>query len=278
MTHKLHNENILFCEPGRFRSQCLALDNALAKDDGKFGSIDEGYDIWGDPMPKARQVNGVSVIPFSGVICDTVPRIYTRAGFYDLANLRSSLMAAALDSSVRAIAIDADSPGGSVRGCAETAATLATVNAVKPVYVYTQGEISSAAYYVLCGAKAIFATAGAQLGAVGVYANIQQDRGFWESMGIRFEMFKSGKYKGAGETGQDLTDDQRQSIQARIDKLGAEFRSVVSKARARVAPENMQGQSFTGAEAFAAGFCDNIVPCDLESLIVDIANLTSRKG
>lgn len=281
MKHELRRETLLLCRPERWEARAQIVDAwagpAARRPQPRADMGDEengdpeigDTDIWGDPIPRMKIAGGIAVVPVRGLISEGMPTVFECFGYVNLANVRRDLMTAALDPEVKAIALDMDSPGGGLRGVPETAAMVAGLG--KDVWCLA-GDCCSAAYYVAAASRGILATPSAELGAIGVFANIPTDRGFWDKVGVKWNMIKSGKFKGMAADGQDLSEDQTAEIQKRVDMLGANFRAHVSAWRSGVSPENMQGQSFLGDEARAAGFCDDIIP-DLGAALDSISAL-----
>jgi signal peptide peptidase SppA len=185
---------------------------------------------------------------------------------------------AATDAGVSAIVLAVDSPGGTVAGIAEAAQTIRDARAVKPVVAFADGRMQSAAYWLASQADAIFATQSGNVGSIGVYAAFLDRSRAAEMQGVKVEVFKSGKHKGMGIPGTTLTDEQRQMMQADVDKIGAEFRAVVRAGRTprTVADEVMQGQSFSVADALANGLVDGVGT--IGQAIRDAARLASIRG
>jgi ClpP class serine protease len=78
--------------------------------------------------------------------------------------------------------------------------------------------------------------------------------------GIKVEVIRNqeGKFKAVGVSGTSLSDEQRSHLQDRVQASFDEFRRAVESARPNIQPERMQGQTFTGTEAKAAGLVDKV--------------------
>ena len=80
-----------------------------------------------------------------------------------------------------------------------------------------------------------------------------------KALGIVVNVFKSGKFKGAGVPGTSLSDDQAANIQQRVDSLAAVFKGFVSQHRIGIEDATMQGQTFMGYESGQVKLTDSIV-------------------
>ena len=203
------------------------------------------------------QSSGVAVarISVSGVIGKNVGAMGRALGMYDLNDLEASLQKAEADQQVQGIVLDINSPGGTVTGVPEIAAMIREMDT--PVIAYTSDMMASAAYWIASAADAIYASPSASVGSIGVYSAMLDASRYYDAMGLRVELFKSGKYKGMGMEGVPLTDEQRELIQSEVDSLYDWFASDVSRNRT-ISPIYMQGQSLLGKEAAEVDMVDAI--------------------
>ena len=120
------------------------------------------------------------------------------------------------------------------------------------------------------GAGKIYCTASAQIGSVGCVAQILDASAFYESLGLKFTTFASGKFKAAGDSKTPLTPDAADYFQGMVMRSADSFKAFVSQYRPGIDPELMDGRVMRGSEAVAAGFADEIVP-SLEAAIALVA-------
>ena len=150
---------------------------------------------------------------------------------------------------IKAVFLDIDSPGGTVAGTPELAATVASINAQKPVYAFSSGLMCSAAYWIASQARAIYATPSARVGSIGVVQAVIDDTAALDAKGIKVEVFAVGKYKAMGAPGTPLTDDQRELINSNLAETAGEFHAAVLARGRSIPPEAMEGQTFSGRQA-----------------------------
>lgn len=208
-------------------------------------------------LEQMQIVDGIAHIPIGGVIGQRLSRFEKGSGAVDVTDIGSELAQAESDPNVRAILLDFDSPGGMVSGTPELAAQVS--QAQKPVYSFTSGQIASAAYWLASATDGIFATISADVGSIGVYMPWIDATAFMEKKGLKVELIKAGKLKGAGFPGTSLSADQRAHLQERVDQIYGMFTAHVRAQRGAVADETMQGQTFMAAEAMSRGLIDGIV-------------------
>ena len=77
---------------------------------------------------------------------------------------------AAADSSIGAIVLNIDSPGGSVYGVEELADKIYKARGTKPVYAVANSLAASAAYWIGSAASQLYVTPSGEVGSIGVLA------------------------------------------------------------------------------------------------------------
>jgi protease-4 len=209
--------------------------------------------------PQVDRMGDVAVIRVSGVLAQR-PALEEIAwfGMEDMEALADAIDTAAKGSS--AIVLDADSPGGFFTGGPELGQKVAETAKRMPVVSWTGGMMASLAYLACCQSTAIIATSSASVGSIGAYSVHVDTTKAMESMGVSVEVFKNkaGRFKAIGISGVSLTDEQRDHLQASVEKTFAVFHKAVQKGRPEVAEESMQGQTFRGSEAKKLGLVDAI--------------------
>ena len=204
----------------------------------------------GQSNPLLSVEDGIGVVAIDGPILRK-PDIFARVLFRatDSNMIGDALREAGARDDIKAVLLDIDSPGGTVAGTPELAATVKSVNERKPVYAFSSGLMASAAYWVASQARAIYATPSAQVGSIGVVQAVIDDTAALDAEGIKVEVFSVGKYKAMGAPGTPLTDDQRNLIRSNLAEIAQEFHAAVL-ARGRAIPADaMEGQTFSGRQA-----------------------------
>jgi ClpP class serine protease len=200
---------------------------------------------------------GTAVITVSGIIGKHLSGFEMACGGYCLDQLDVHLATAANDLRVDRVLLYLDSPGGTATGVPEAAARVALFP--KPLVAYTDSQAASAAYWLMVGAMEIWIAPSADVGSIGVYAALVDESTAWAQDGLKMELMKAGEHKAAGIPGLPLAPADRALIQGQVDDIYAEFTAAVLEARPRATPGTMQGQTFRGQRALAAGLADHIV-------------------
>ena len=214
--------------------------------------------------------NGVATIDIKGPLLPSVDE-FDRVilGATGLDEIESAVREAAADPGVESIALNIDSPGGTVRGTPEAADAIYEASKVKPVTAHTAGTMASAAYWLGSQAQSVTMTRSASVGSIGVMVpHIDQSKRA-EMLGVKVELFTTGKFKAAGFPGTSLTEAQRELIQERIDQVFGDFKSAVTRQGRAIPAEAMQGQTFYGPQAEALGLANVVRNRSAASASVD---------
>ena len=221
---------------------------------------------------------GVAVIPVYGTLAYRAQMVasVSGAGGTSTAMLRQAIEQAAADPSVAAIALDIDSPGGSVDGVTELVDAIYAARQSKPVVAVANTLAASAAYWVASAASEISITPSGQAGSVGVVA-VRRYEGA-DANGGGVEIIHAGEFKAEGMAPGPLTEDARAHIQSIVDTYyGAMVKSI---ARNRgVPPETVRadygkGRVFAADEAVRRGMADRIET--LDAAVARLANPRRR--
>ena len=198
--------------------------------------------------------DGVATINITGPLLPSVDDFSREVlGATGLDEIQLAVEAASADPSVKSIHLAIDSPGGTVRGTPETADAIYAASKVKTVTAHTSGMMASAAYWLGSQAQSVTMTRSASAGSIGVMVpHIDQSKRA-EMMGVKVELFTTGKYKAAGFPGTTLTDMQRELIQERIDQVFTDFKSAITRQGRSIPANAMEGQTFYGPQAESLG-------------------------
>lgn len=169
----------------------------------------------------------------------------------------------AKDSSVKAIVIDINSPGGAVGPSQEIYYEIlrAKEETKKPVVCVSTGLIASGGYYAALACDKIVVAPGAMIGSIGVimeFANLEK---LYDWAKIQRYTISSGKFKDSGAEYRPMRDDERALFQDMINEVYEQFRSTVARARNLKLEEVSQyadGRVMTGAKAVELKFADAV--------------------
>lgn len=165
------------------------------------------------------------------------------------------------DANVKSIVLRIESPGGAVGAAQEIYQEVVRTNEVKPVIASMGSMGASGGYYAALGAENIIANPGTMTGSIGVIVKFPNLEGFFEKIGYKSEVIKSGPLKDVGASNRPLSDEERKLMQDLIDNVYGQF--VRDIATAREMDENTvkglaDGRIYTGEQALAAGLIDSL--------------------
>lgn len=147
------------------------------------------------------------------------------------------------DSSIDAIVLRLDSPGGSASGTEELGALVSSLD--KPCVAFVSDMAGSAAYWVACCCREIVANnTTAVVGSIGVMATMADMRGYYESQGIVIrdiypvESPNKNRESRAARAGND------KPMMEQLSVLARKFQSVVRTHRPSVTDDQLLGTTY----------------------------------
>lgn len=179
------------------------------------------------------------------------------------AQVASWLKKAENDSSVKAVVLRVNSPGGTVAASQEIAAQIKKFKekTKKPLIISMGDVAASGGYYISVYADKIVAQPGTTTGSIGVISLFFSIEELLQNWGIKPEIFKSGKYKDLFRGLRPLTDEERALMQQYIDEFYEQFINAVAEGR-KLPPERVRelatGQVYSGAQALQLELVDEL--------------------
>ncbi len=166
-------------------------------------------------------------------------------------------------SSVKAILIRINSPGGTVAPAQEIYREIGKIKKKKPVVVSMQTVAASAAYYISSSANSIVCSQGTITGSIGVIMMLPEIHKVIEKIGVSVNIIKAGKYKDLGTGVRPLSDDERNILESFAAEVHEQFISDVAAGRkGKIEKDKLHeiadGRFFTGEKAREMGLVDTI--------------------
>jgi signal peptide peptidase SppA len=208
----------------------------------------------------------VQVLFLTGVISQRMDMITEASGGTSTDRFASEFSSAINDSTVSAVVLDVDSPGGSVYGVQELSDTIYAARGSKPIVAVANSLMASAAYWVASAADEIVITPGGESGSIGVVALHTDISGMARKEGLAYSLVSAGKYKTEANQFEPLADDSRRSIQKRVDEYYEGFVSTVARNRGvrrrAVASGFGEGRVLGAKESVSEGLADKVGTLD----------------
>lgn len=183
------------------------------------------------------------------------------------ANIIDQLDQAQDDSSVKAIILRLDTPGGGVVASDAISSKVRKIRkAGKPVVALMGDVAASGGYYIAASADEIIASPSTWTGSIGVIAMLPNVEKAAEKIGVSVTVIKSGKFKDIGSLYRAMTPEEQGIFQGLIDEAYDGFVKVVATGRrlseTRVR-ELADGRIYSGSQAKGLGLVDRLGDVDV---------------
>jgi protease-4 len=222
--------------------------------------------------------NKIAVVPVEGIISSDL----FDGGSYSLVDyIQDQLKIAARDARVKAVLLKVNSPGGEVLASDDIYNAIANFqkDSGKPVIASMSSVAASGGYYVSAPCRWIVANDLTITGSIGVIFHSINYRGLMDKIGLRPEVYKSGKFKdmlSGDKKEEEITSEERKMVQKLIDETFERFKTVVAEGRHQANKKNKDnkdakgqplqsnwadyadGRVLSGKEAHELGFVDEL--------------------
>ncbi|MEP6662422.1 MAG: signal peptide peptidase SppA [Verrucomicrobiota bacterium] len=184
--------------------------------------------------------NKIAIIEVEGIIASSP---LGRSGISMVESIQEQLKTAARDPNVRAVILKVNSPGGEVLASDEIYTAIRDFqNTYKKPVVASMGSLAaSGGYYVSAPCRWIVANEMTLTGSIGVIMHGYNYRGLMDKIGIRPDVYKSGKHKDmlSGDRRDDeIPADEREMVQGLIMETYGKFTNIVATGRGEANQQN----------------------------------------
>lgn len=249
----------------------------------KYSSIYKRKSIESSMLSKGNGTT-IAVVPIEGMIISGSAKSSPfgmgdqMAGADDIV---ASIEDAANNSSVRAIVLRINSPGGSPTA-SETihrAVVWAKTTKKKPIIVSMGGLAASGGYWVATPADRIYAMDSTLTGSIGVVGGKLNLQGVWDKFHVRWETVKYGENSGMLSFNTPFSPTEQAQFEESLDNIYDYFIKRVADGR-HLTPEQVEtiakGRAYTGRQALALGLVDEIGGMD--KVLDDLAKANKEKS
>src|SRR5260221_4600448 len=223
------------------------------------GTQQAGFHAFGDK---------IGVVDLDGVILDPNEVVGQLKKFAD-------------DSSIKAIILHVNSPGGGVAASEEIYREVKHIRNEKKKRIVVSIETvgASGAYYVASASDKIYADQGSIVGSIGVIAQWVNYGDLLKWAKLKDVVLKTGEFKDTGNPARDLTPNEQAYMQALIDNMFGQFVQAVSEGRGmkfQDVKSIANGKVWTGEQAMSMKLIDGVG--DFETAVEDTAKSVGIKG
>jgi len=146
--------------------------------------------------------------------------------------IAKAIREARADSSVKAIVLRVNSPGGSVIGSEAIWREVKVSSGVKPVVASMGNVAASGGYYILAAATRVLANPVTITGSIGVFGIIPNAQELLtRKIGVTFDVAKTNEHADFGSMYRPLKPTEREHLQAGIEEIYEEFVQYVADGR-----------------------------------------------
>ncbi|HUD67476.1 MAG TPA: signal peptide peptidase SppA [Candidatus Sulfotelmatobacter sp.] len=210
----------------------------------------------------------IGVVDLDGVILSPQPVVSQLKKFGD-------------DSSIKAIILHVNSPGGGVAASEEIYREVKRIRGEKKkkIVVSIESVGASGAYYVAAASDKIFADQGSIVGSIGVIAQWVNYGDLLKWARLKDVVIKTGEFKDTGNPARDLTPSEQAYMQSLIDNMFGQFIQAVADGRGLKYDDVKSfanGKVWTGEQAKSMKLIDTVG--DFETAVSDTAKSVGIKG
>lgn len=201
----------------------------------------------------------VAIVPVEGAIVSGEPVSPFADNMAYSGQINNYLRQAQDNTSVKAIVLRINSPGGSVVASDEIYNELLKVE--KPIVVSMGEMAASGGYYISCAADKILANPSTLTGSIGVIAQMPNVEELMEKIGVEVTTIKSGTHKDEGSPFREMTEEEKAIWQTIISESYEQFVGIVAKGRGlsqEKVKELADGRIYTGQQAVELGLADQL--------------------
>lgn len=224
----------------------------------------------------------IAIIDIQGVLYNSTPKGFFKAGENPLAALHERLDRAEKDNAVKGIILRLNTPGGTVTASDAMYREIMRFKKQtgKPVIILMMDVAASGGYYIACAGDHIVAYPSTITGSIGVIMQLVSIDGLLSRVGVDATAITSGKNKDIASPFKKMTPEQRQILQNMVNDFYSSFRTLVKNARPKIPADKLDtatdGRIFTGKQALQIGLVDQLG--DLHDAFNTAKKLTSIKS
>ncbi len=173
--------------------------------------------------------------------------------------LIESIRSARKDSSVRAILLRVDSPGGSATASDAIWRELMLARDEKPLIVSMSDLAASGGYYIAMPGHAIVAQPSTLTGSIGIFGGKFITGGVYEKLGANIDSTSIGKHAEMNSPARPYNADELKKVTEQLESFYTQFVAKVAAARGKT-PDQInaiaEGRVWTGRQASQNGLVD----------------------
>ncbi|MGL5732332.1 MAG: signal peptide peptidase SppA [Bacteroidales bacterium] len=217
--------------------------------------------------------NTIALVYAVGEIDGTsTPKVDTR-------KLAEEIFKIKADSSVKAVVLRVNSPGGSAFGSEQVWHALSELKEVKPFVVSMGDYAASGGYYISCDANWIYAEPTTLTGSIGIFGMLPNTKGLTDKLGLNFDVVQTNPIANFPSLTSPVSTEERMLMQSNVERgyelftrRCAEGRKMPLDSILKIA----EGRVWSGVKAKELGLVDQLGGIDMA--VAKAATLANLKG
>jgi len=205
--------------------------------------------------------NKILIVPIKGAISTSDSGFLIFGQEANVPFILSCLEKAEKDSSVKAVMLEINSPGGTVIGSSNVADKVKEVKKHKPVVAFINEVGASGAYWIASTADKIIAEPFSITGSIGVTSSYLEYAGLLSRYNITYQRLVTGEFKDIATPYKELTELEKNVLLKKLNIIHEEFVNVVGENRGLTESQKRQvgnGLFYLGKEALDLGLVDEL--------------------
>lgn len=174
---------------------------------------------------------GIRTIAVNGPLTKHVHKFEGVIGGTSMSAARQLIEEARTNDEIEGVMLHVDSPGGSVAGTGDLGDAISALSQEKPVFSFIEDLGASAAYWLASQSTKVFASRHAEVGSIGVLAQVFDTQEFFRDHGVKAMVVSTGDRKGDFAEGVEVTPDMLEELERRLIDSHNLFVSAVAGAR-----------------------------------------------
>jgi protease-4 len=236
-------------------NELKSLTGIEEKDDLNAINVGNYSSVYLPGKKKGLEKNKIAVIYAEGAIDGS------SSGGIQSKDLSRTIREARRDSSIKAVVLRINSPGGSGLGSEIIWREVKLTKEVKPVIVSMGDLAASGGYYIACAADSIVAHPSTLTGSIGVFGMIPNTEDLLKKIGVTTDRVKTNQFADFPVLDRPFTADEKQLMQGYIERFYGIFLKRCADGRqttVEAIDEVGEGRVWSGDNALAINLVDKL--------------------
>ncbi len=256
-------------------NELKSLTGIEEKDDLNAINVGKYSSVYLPGKKKGLEKNKIAIIYAEGAIDGG------SSGGIQSKDLSRTIREARRDSSIKAVVLRINSPGGSGLGSEIIWREVKLTKEVKPVIVSMGDLAASGGYYIACAADSIVAHPSTLTGSIGVFGMIPNTENLLKKIGVTTDRVKTNQFADFPALDRPFTSGEKQLMQGYIERFYGHFLNRCADGRqttVEAIDEVGEGRVWSGDNALAINLVDKLGGIDdAIAIAVGMANLETYR-